>query len=242
MTLANYVIKKKKGNLFFLFALFLIGVTLLAVYFDKTSGFWGTLGVAFGTTFSAGAVVSFFDLLRNCAETISNENVNDIISLGVKRIYQHRDIEEYYSLMRRAHSIDITGYSLRGFLQSHKNTIVELSKRKGFQLRIIIVDPDSESSKNRECVENGKLMGQFALSYNELLNSISTLEGVEIYTIDFALSTMIFRIDNIMYVGPHFVKEASKTSLTFKLEGSGIAFQQFQDEFDALVKKAKRIN
>lgn len=241
MTLIDYVIKERKGNLFFLLVLFLVGMTLLAVCFNKTNEFWGTLGVAFGTTFSAGAVVSFFDLLRNCAETISNETMNEIISSGVRRIYQHRDLEEYYNLIKCAHSIDITGYSLRGFLQSHKNTITELSKRKGFQLRIVIVDPNSESSKNREYVEDGQLTGQFVLSYNKLLDSVATLDGVEIYTIDFALSTMIFRIDNTMYVGPHFVKEASKTSLTFKLEGSGIAFQQFQDEFETLIKKAKRI-
>ena len=241
MTVFRYIARDKRWQLISLIILFLIGITLLAMCFDKTDGFWGTLGVAFGTTFSAGAVVSLFDLLRTSAETMSNEAINDIISLGVRRIYPHRDLDEYYKLLKNARSIDITGYSLRGFFQSHENTIIELSKRKGFRLRIVMVDPKSESSRSREVVEDGRITGQFELGYNKILKNFGSLNGVELYTIPFALSTMIFRIDNIMYVGPHFVKEASKTSLTFKLDSSGRAFQQFQDEFEALIQKGKRI-
>lgn len=241
MNLFNYILTKRKMHLEILILLFIVGLILLHICFGKTESFWGALGIAFGTTFSAGSIVSFLDLIRNSSETISNSAINDILSSGILQINKHRDLEEYYDLIKRARSIDICGYSLRGFFQSHKDTILQLSKRDDFKLRIVFVNPESESSKNRECIEDGRHTGQFKESFISIVESLKCIHGVEIYTIDFALSTMIFRIDDTMYVGPHFIKEASKTSFTIKVDESGWAFQEFQNEFDAMVAKSKRI-
>lgn len=211
---------------------------MLFFSFNTTNKYWGAIGFSFGITFSAGAIVSFLDLLRNASETLSVESINNILSAGFKGIYKHRDLEEYYSIIRNAKTIDISGYSLRAFMQSHKETIVRLCRNDGFKLRIVIVDPESEISKNREIVEEGRYTGLFKTSYQSVCDLLGPLNGVEIYTINFALSTMIFRIDDVMYIGPHFVKEASKTCLTMKLDSKGWAFNEFQREFDTICTKS----
>lgn len=235
----KYIYNHKRGHFVVLCILFVIGLIFLSVCFKRSDTFWGALFFAFGTTFSSGAIVSFFDLVRSASETLSNQAMNDILKYGITKIESHRDLEEYYSLMEQAKSIDVCGYSLRGFYQSHKQAIKRLSNNEGFRLRIIMVDPASESSMSRELIEEGRTSNQFKESFQSVIDGLKGTPGVEIYTVDFALSSMIFRIDDVMYVGPHFVKEASKASLTFKLNSSGLAFKQFQDEFDQMCTRGR---
>ncbi|HZK55521.1 MAG TPA: hypothetical protein VFC84_15215 [Desulfosporosinus sp.] len=241
MKISEYLWKCKRSYIIINFVFFILGISMLFFSFNTTGKYWGAIGFSFGTTFSAGAIVSFLDLLRNTSQTLSVESMNNILSAGFKQVNKHRDLEEYYSIIGCAKSIDIAGYSLRGFMQSHKETIGKLSLNDGFKLRIVFVDPESEISKNREIVEEGKCKGLFETSYQSVCDILGPMHGVEIYKVNFALSTMIFRIDDVMYIGPHFVKEASKTCLTMKLDSKGWAFDEFQREFDNICTRGSQL-
>lgn len=238
----GYIWNEKRGILIIICILFLVGIIMMAISYEHTSEVWKTIVFSCGTTFAAGAVISFLDLLRNSDDIISNMSINDILDCGFIKIYKHRDIEEYYELMKNAKSIDIAGYSLRGFMQSHKDTIIRLSESNElFRIRIVIVDPETEFSKSRESLEHGGDSNVFLTYYNEICQKLGSVRGVEIYKINFALSTMIFRIDDIMYVGPQFAKSASKSTITMKFKANSWAYKEFQDEFNFMCKKGTKL-
>ena len=43
---------------------------------------------------------------------------------------------------------------------------------------------------------------------------------------------MIYRIDNVMYVGPYFYGKSSKSTNTIKLDKEGWLFQEYKVEFE----------
>jgi hypothetical protein len=45
---------------------------------------------------------------------------------------------------------------------------------------------------------------------------------------------MLFRIDDTMYVGPHFFGKPSKGTVTLELEKSGWLFKEFEAEFNRM--------
>lgn len=50
---------------------------------------------------------------------------------------------------------------------------------------------------------------------------------------------MIYRIDDVMYVGPYFYKMNSKATNTFKLKKKGGVFEKYQEEFNNMWLKGK---
>lgn len=239
----RYIWSERRSILTVICILFLIGIIMMAFSAKHTITVLGTIIFSFGTTFAAGAVVSFLDLLRNSDDIISNMSINDILDSGFMKIYKHRDIEEYYELMKNAKSIDVAGYSLHGFMQSHKDTIIRLSESNDiFRIRIVIVDPKTEFSKSKEVLEHGCNNNVFLTYYNEICRTLGQVKGVEIYKINFALSTMIFRVDDIMYVGPQFTRSASKSTLTMKFKSNSWAYKEYQDEFDFMCKNGTKLS
>lgn len=242
MGVLHYIWNNRKGVLSSLAILLMIGIILMVVNVSNTSNLVGTVFFSLGTSFSAGAIVSFFDLLRETGELLATQSVKDIISSGLSRIYNHRDIDEYYSLIDGAHQIDVAGYSLRSFIQSHKETIISLSKNDGFRMRIVLVNPESIISTNREYLENGVNNGVYKANVEMICDLFKDISNIEIYLIDYALSTAIFRIDNSIFVGPHFIKSASKSTITMKYNANTWGFDEYTSEFEAMCKAGIRYN
>ena len=53
---------------------------------------------------------------------------------------------------------------------------------------------------------------------------------------------MIYRIDNVMYVGPYFYKKSSKSTNTIRLRSDGWLFREYQSEFDNMWYDGQNIN
>ena len=235
----TYISTKQKGVVIIQVFLLLIGLLLMSIFYNKLDHWYGTTAFSIGTTFSAGAIVSFIDLVRNTLELLADSNITQILDCGITGVYDHRDIEEYYELVKKSKKIDICGYSLRGFMQSHKNTILKLAKHKDFKMRIVLVNPDSYISINRAVLE-GEVEGEYKGQCKNVIETFQDHPNIEVYYVDFALSTMIFRIDDVMYIGPHFVKSASKSSFTMKLEKDKWGYSEFQSEFEEMCKKGNK--
>ena len=236
MSVIRYIFIKKKSYLFINIIVLLLGVCGTMVSFQRTDNF-GIVLMSISTAFISGALIAFLELWRTATNDIIYENINEIVLAGgVENVYKKRKLDEYDALIEKSYSIDISGYSLRAFSQSYQNIIIEkLSKDPRFRLRMLVVDPLSEVSKNRERVEHrGKNNNVFKTSCDGLYDTFCDVPGVEIRMIDCALSTMIYRIDDIMYVGPQFVKEPSSATFTMRLKRGGWVFDTFQDEFDKL--------
>lgn len=231
----KYIAVKLRGVVISQLFVLLVGIIIILMNYNNLDLTARTVAMSIGTAFIAGAIVSFLDLVRNTVEFLLNNKVTKVLECGITGVYEHRDIEEYYELIKKSKEIDICGYSIRGFMQSHSNTILELAKNPNFKMRIVLVDPDSEVSINREKLE-GEGKDTYKNQCQKIINTFKNCNNIKIYYVDFALSTMIFRIDKVMYVGPHFIKTASKSSFTMKLEGKW-GYNDFQSEFEEMCKR-----
>lgn len=236
MKVFNFLFKKKLSYILINISALLLGVC------GALGSFWfeGNLALflmSIGTALIAGALIAFLEIWRFASTNVIYAEIDDLVlDAGIERVYRKRDLDEYDALVKKAQSIDITGYSLRAFSQSYQDIIINsLSKNENFLLRMIVVSPDSEFSKNKEELEhNGMCRDVFRSSCEDLFAAFKGIPRVEIRVIDCALSTMIYRIDDVMYVGPQFVKEASKASFTMRIKRGGWVFSEYQEEFNKL--------
>ncbi len=229
-----------------------LGTTVLVFLFGLIFVFWGidvheeiiknTILVSVGTSLIAGGIVAFLDLLRNVGNEQVYHNIDNIIlKAGVENVYDKRDLDEYDMLIKNAQkSIDVLGYSLRGFYQSYKDILLEKVERNtGFKIRILLVEPNSISSSWREKNEDGEVRGIYKQNLEILRREFADRANIEIKVIDIPLGHMIYRIDDIMYIGPYFYKKSSKSTNTIKLSKGGWLYKEYQYEFDSMWKDAR---
>lgn len=236
MNIINYILKKKKVY---------VGTTAIVFIFGFVLVLWGidvdqnqiknTILVSVGTSLIAGGITAVLDLFKNINKDKIYQNLDRVIlQAGIEDVYKKRDLDEYDELINSSkESIDVMGYSLRGFFQSYKDILVDKAKKNSnFKVRILLVNPDSEFSKWREENEDGKEFGTYKKSLNVIQTGFEASPNIEIRLIDAPLSYMIYRIDNVMYVGPYFYGKSSKSTNTIKLDKEGWLFQEYKLEFE----------
>lgn len=245
MNIIKYIFQKQKMYLL---------TTVLLLLFGAIFVLWGidvheqiiknTILMSIGTSLIAGGIVAALDLYRNAGQEQIYKNINNVIvKAGVEQIYEKRDLDEYDQLIKGAKSsIDVLGYSLRGFYQSYKEILIDKASRNPcFSVRILLVEPDSISSKYRENNEDGKVAGIYKKSIDVIMQGFTNLSNIEIRTIDVPVGNMIYRIDDTMYVGPYFYKRNSKSTNTIKLGKDGWLYKEYQQEFDNMWKDGKKM-
>ena len=101
-----------------------------------------------------------------------------------------------------------------------------------------MIDPDSEYSKERERIEK-EPEGTYKNSVQKLHDSFAKYEFVKVKTISTQLSTVIYRIDDVMFIGPQLYKFSSSATVTYELEKAGWLFKLYENEFEKMWKDAK---
>jgi len=199
--------------------------------------------ISIGASLIAAGIVVFLDLWKNFSISKIFEKIQNIINEGgIEQLFNKRDIDRYDDLVNNlTKSIDICGYSLTGFFDSFSNKLKEkFQQNPRIKIRVIFVDCDSEASKTREKIEE-KASGTLKSRFETFKNFFNSCDNVEIRLIDFPLSSMIFRIDDALFVGPHFYKKQSKATLTMELKRNKWMYDEYQKEFDRIWDDAKPI-
>jgi len=197
--------------------------------------------ISIGTSLIASGIVMFLELFREILKgQLFKRIYNIIFEGGLEFLYEKRDLDKYDSLMKNIKKkVDITGYTLNAFYESYSDLIIEKVKANpGIIIRIILVNPDSEFSKNRAKLENRK-HESFKDSVERIKSSFHGYTNIKLRQIDSPLSTMIFRIDDIIFAGPHLHKKTSKSTLTMELNKKGWLFAEYEMEFERLWNDAK---
>ena len=192
--------------------------------------------LAIGTSLIAAGIVGTFEFWKELSKNKMLEKINNVIlEGGLDYIFPKRDLDKYDYLMRNLSSkLDITGYSLNAFYESYVDLIVEKVRQiPSINIRILVVSPESEFSKHRATLE-GKSYESVKNSIDRLKKKFSSFENINIKQINTPLTTMIFKIDNVMFVGPHFYKKPSKSTLTIELNRDGWLYEEFEEEFEKL--------
>jgi hypothetical protein len=196
----------------------------------------GIVYISIGTSLIAGGIISFLIFLYQNIQETEQEKFDNIFTAGLDSVYPKRDLDRYDELIKKlSYCIDVTGYSLRGFFESFRDIVIEKLKRDSrIKVRILVVDPDSVFSKEREKIE-GHPEGTFKDSVQTVKSYFSKYSNnIEIRKINFQLPCMIFRIDNVMFIGPYLFQRPSKSTVTFELNRNGWLFEMFEKEFDNL--------
>ncbi|MCC7387802.1 MAG: hypothetical protein IT431_03450 [Phycisphaerales bacterium] len=199
---------------------------------------------AIGTSLVASAVVGALELYYRAIVAEHDTLAAAVRDAGVAELYSHRDIDKYHTLMTSLSChLDICGYSLRAFYESFGDLLLELSTQKpALQVRMLFVDPRSDISVQRERIER-HAPGTFQASIAKILGETGAVANVQIRLLDRPISTMFYRIDQTMFVGPQFFAVPSKSAPTLELRAGSHAwlFEAFQDEFECMWSAAKTV-
>ena len=192
--------------------------------------------LAIGTSLIAAGIVALLELWKDLSRNKMLERIkNVILDAGLNYVFPKRDLDKYDHLMKNLNSrLDITGYSLNAFYESYADLLVERTKEiSSLTIRMLLVNPESEFSKHRAALE-GKTYQSVKDSINRLKQKFGTVENIKLRQINSALTTMIFRIDDTMFVGPHLYKKPSKSTLTLELDKNGWLYEEYEKEFEKL--------
>ncbi|MEX1026499.1 MAG: hypothetical protein WD049_00615 [Candidatus Paceibacterota bacterium] len=193
--------------------------------------------MAIGTSVVASGIVGLFEIVHRFLISEESQLLREAEKFGLSRIYARRDLDRYHELMPNASAVvDISGYSLRAFFDSFRDVLREKAqKNPSFRARLLVVDPSSTVSKSREVVE-ALAEGTFTASAQSLFRSFSDLSNVEVRLLSAPLTTMIFRIDGTMFIGPQLMSAASRATPTFELVSgkNDSLFSVYEKEFDKL--------
>jgi hypothetical protein len=196
-----------------------------------------------GTSLVAAGVVSFLVLWETWAREEDSERQSNLRSSGLRLVHRRRNLDEYHAKVGGLENrLDVTGYSLRSFLDSHGGVIKDKSlQKRPPRVRLLLVDPSCEASKSQEEIEEFD-PGTFAGSVQRVIKLLAPLEGIEVRLLPFALSTMIFRVDDIMWTGPYFGSGSSAATLTLEIEQGGWMFGEYEKEFDGMWSRATAVD
>ena len=165
--------------------------------------------------------------------------------MGLVNVYHRRDLsKEYSELLEKAEKqIDVLGLGLEHFREDNgeklKNKALE-----GISIRLLVIKPNSKISSIRSYQEND-LKGEtieipliklkkYVDEVNKSIEHLKTGNKIQLKCYDAVPSTMIFRMDNIMFIGPYLHKISSRNTITYKIEGDTEIFKQYEKHFNDL--------
>ena len=165
--------------------------------------------------------------------------------MGLRKVYPRRDINQEYSklLEKTEKQIDVLGFGLNQFREDNGD-IVKNKAIKGINIRLLVIDPKSSILKIRSYQENDmggetieiplKKLKEYVNEVNKTIEELGRGEKIKIKCYNALPSTMIFRIDDTMFIGPYLHKRLSRTTITYKIEGGTEIFKQYENHFGDL--------
>jgi hypothetical protein len=231
--------RQKHGFYLVILCLILVGGVALILWNEGASA-------AVGTSLVASGLVGLLDLFYKYITTGEEAGAVEIRASGLRAVSSRRDLDRYHTLMSSLSSrLDIAGYSLRNFNESFGDILfTKLQADAQLRARLLLVNPKSPRSQEREQLEGLHAPQTFEKSVDSVVRRFGTIRNAEVRLLDGDLTTMIFRIDNTMFVGPQFISKASRSTVTFELEkaeGKWL-FDQFEREFEAMWTTARQVN
>ena len=197
---------------------------------------WESLLLGIGCSLVASGVVILvhdFFVERCKVSVLDNWNIEQIYTI---RAEINKNSEQELKVAN--HCLDAVAFGLRSF-RGKQSPRVEEMLRKGVNVRIITMDPNSQYANVRD-VEESKAEGDTKKSIEELIDWANKLnknskkgkievKGYNSMTLDF-----YWRIDDILYVGPYWYGVDSQQTITYRYSKGGEGFRQYSEHFESL--------
>ena len=160
---------------------------------------------------------------------------------GLTKIYKTRQTKgnETDPLIRKIkYKFDIVAFGLRSLRDRNSKDLEDVLKR-GINIRIITMDPESDLIAQRE-MEEGAGNGHIKKSIEDLIKWAKKLndedlggkiliKGYKCMTLDF-----YYRMDREIYVGPYWFGIESQQTITFRFEEGKEGFSTYENYFEKL--------
>lgn len=225
------------GHLFLL----LIGSALLGTDHLFNLGKAATEGI--GASLVAAGVTGEILFLYVLASDSTRARLELFTRAGLLKVFPHRSVrmrEEYDGRLKKAREIDILGFGQSSFRQDYSDQFKDLSSRA--LLRILLIDPSFPTSEcslaNLRDLEEGNSLDQIRKDVEAFINTAKKISGLDKSRFKIRLcrtipSVSVFRIDNVIFWGPYFVKEQSRNSPTILVQ-QGPLFDRLKGHFDQI--------
>ena len=218
--------------------IFLVGVILILVGALISSDLvaWKQSLLGVGASVVASAVVAHITSRYLRAQATSNQLIHDWRIEGMYRTRAEAN-QLCNELLPNARQVDIIAFGLRSF-RDRQSPLMKQLVQQGLQLRVLTLKPDSQHVAARSNAEKLK-KGQLKSEISELLSWVSELrtntpsaERVQLKTYDASHLDFIFRIDNIVFVGPYLHGQTSQQAITISFRKGGIGFDFWSEYFE----------
>lgn len=200
---------------------------------------------AVGTSLIASSLVSFSTLWVRFIKTSEDKLLSNIRNYGLKEIHSQRALVDIYErLLETSDEVDVTGYSLSGF---SSQALKIINKRNGngspIKVRVLLVNPDSEASKN-QALNEGHVEDYYKTLCTNLLATFKNIENVEIKFIEQNLPVMIYRLGDTLFTGHYSIiqKSRSSSTVTYEVKKPGELFDIYLSEFEEMWRIANEEN
>jgi len=192
-------------------------------------------GEAMGILCGDALLNSAYELMAfNC------NNANDIKAMHLLALLYIKtgERERAHRILTKARKIDIIGFGLRSWRDS-KSKEVEALLRKGCEIRILTMDPDSPSLKQRELDEKQE-PGSIALTIVQLhewadkLNAKSKKGKITIKYYDAQPLNFMFLMNTRLFIGPYEYGKGSQQTISYEFNNTGEAHKYYMEYFNGL--------
>lgn len=165
--------------------------------------------------------------------------------MGLIDVFQRRNLSQEYSelLVKAEKQIDVLGLGLDHFREDNSE-IVKAKALEGVLVRLLAIKPESQVSSIRSYQENDlrgetieiplQKLKSYVRDVNRTIDKLDKGNKIQLKFYNAVPSTMIFRIDSVMFVGPYLHKIPSRNTITYKLEIDTEVFKQYDKHFNDL--------
>lgn len=215
--------KKKDVIIYFLLQILLISFGTILMIWQISEGEaivdFRSIG---GSVIATGVVgcLMFWATYINTNKSLKRQNIlNKLEDYGIQNIYSKRILHEEYTAQREKTKkyYDIMGFGLRTFIEDNISYLNEWSKT--FEVRILLIHPKHQMCNQRDYEENdkiGKIKEDVIFSTKKILKLNNG--RIKVHWYKATPVTNILRMDDVMWVGPYFMKKRSRNAYVLELK------------------------
>lgn len=163
------------------------------------------------------------------------EILNTLREFGILNFYDRRLLYSEYgrACKKTKENLDILGFGLHTFIEDNKEKLNSWSIR--FKIRILVLNPKNANCNQRDYEEDdpeGKLKNDIFYITKIILDLNNPRVKIKWYS---AIPiTNMLRMDEIMWVGPYFIKERSRNAYVITLSKNGFLFDKYLSHFEKI--------
>ena len=191
-----------------------------------------------GSVIATGIVgcIMFWAIYINTNKSLQKHNLlNKIEDCGIQNIFDKRILHKEYTAQRKKTKkyYDIMGFGLRTFIEDNIASLNDWTQE--FPIRILLIHPTHPMCDQRDYEENdkiGKIREDVIFSTKRILNLNN--DRVQVRWYNATPVTNILRMDDVMWVGPYFMKKRSRNAYVLELRRGGRFFEQYLEHFETI--------